>query len=127
MHRIKYPVLLAIVSWFIMAPALPAQDKEAKELAKKLEAKISLKDGIDANTPLKDALEFLADNQQITILVDLKAFEKAGAQKLVEQPVQLKPVKDVALSKVLQMLLDQVNATYKTDKGAVVVVPKPKK
>lgn len=124
-HRIRWLLLFSMLACFATAPALPAQEKkEADPLAKKLEKKISLKDGIEANTPLQDALEFLSQMHDFKIFVNEKAFQAAGIQKVAEQPVRLKPVKDVALGKVLQMLLDQVGGTYKIDKGKVAIQPK---
>jgi len=119
--------VLAVVSSFTLAPAVSAQDKETKELTKKLETKVSLEKGIDANTPLGEALEFVAGRFDVTIVVNTKAFAGAGVQKVEEQPVSLKPVKDVALGKVLQSLLEPVQGTYKIEKGKVVIVPKAKK
>jgi hypothetical protein len=125
--RSKCRLLLVVVGCFVLPAAVPAQDRETKELVKKLDGKISLDKGIDANTPLSDALAFVADKFGISITIDTKAFEKANVLNVEEQPVGLKPVKDMALGKVLQKMLDGVTATYKTEKGKVVVVPKAKK
>src|SRR5262249_23641567 len=45
-------------------------------LAKKLEQPIDLEKGIDKDTPLKDALEFLSDRYDLTILIDTEAFKQ---------------------------------------------------
>jgi hypothetical protein len=123
-HRSNRLLLLAVVGCFTLASGLFAQDKD---LTKKLEGKVTLDKGIDANTPLKDALEFMADKFDLTIVLNSKAFNGVGVQKVEEQPVSLKPVKNEPLGKVLQKLLDPVQATYKTEKGKVVIIPKPQK
>jgi hypothetical protein len=120
--RTKCLFVLAMIGSLTLGPAVSAQDKE---LAKKLKTKISLKNGIPAKTTLNDALALFADDYQLTIIVNTKAFEGApGIQRIEEEPVELKPVKDVELGKVLQKLLDPLGATYKTEKGDVVIVPK---
>jgi hypothetical protein len=126
--RTRCLFVLAVVGCITitLAPTLSAQDKETKDLAKKLQTKVSLDKGIDANTTLKDALEFVADRFDLTIVLNSKAFEAVGVQKVEELPVGLKPVKDVELGKVLQKLLDPVDATYKAEKGKVVIGPKKK-
>jgi hypothetical protein len=129
-------LVLPVLGIFMLASARSAEPKKEttatakpaeSALAKKLKKKVSLEKGIDANTPLQDVLDFLADRYDVTFVVDTKAFEAAGVQKVTDQPIQLKPVKEVALGKVLQTVLDQVQGTYRVEKDKVVVLPKPEK
>ena len=74
----------------------------------KLALLASLEKGIDPNTPLKDALDFLSQRYDLTFVVDTKAFEAIGVQKAEEQPVQLPRMTGVSLETVLRLLLGQV-------------------
>src|SRR5262249_2542580 len=74
----------------------------------KLAQRINLEVGIDPNTPLKDALEFLADRHNFKCSVDGASFDDIGVQNVEEQPVQLPPLKNIKLRSVLKMLLEQI-------------------
>jgi hypothetical protein len=80
----------------------------------RLRQKVTLDKGIDANTPLCDALEFLSDRYDLTIFIDELAFDGVGIRQVRELPVQLERQKGSSpLEKVLRRLLDQVtNETY---------------
>ncbi|OAI48170.1 hypothetical protein AYO44_07875 [Planctomycetaceae bacterium SCGC AG-212-F19] len=87
----------------------PAADAAvAEHLRRKLDQPVNLDKGIDANTPLKDALEFLSDRYDLTLVVDEKAFEARGVQKVAEQPVSLPKLVGVRLSSVFRLLLGQI-------------------
>lgn len=91
----------------------PVTIRKVKELREKLAKPINLEKGIDANTPLKDALDFLQDRYDLTILIDTAAFEADQQLKEVEsQPVKLPKMLGVSLGTVLRLLLSQVNGTY---------------
>jgi hypothetical protein len=79
-----------------------------KALRARLNQPITLENGIDPNTPLKDALDFLGDQAKVQFLIDNKAFEAIGIQKVEEQPVQLSKMKNVSLARVLRLLLGQI-------------------
>ena len=79
-----------------------------RKMEKKLEQKVNLEKGIDANTPLKDALEFLTDRYELTFITDENAFTAIGVQKVSEQPVSLPKMVGVSLATVLRLLLGQV-------------------
>jgi len=49
-----------------------------------LEKPINLDKGIDHNTPLKDALEFLSDRFDVTILVDISAFPRGANEARID-------------------------------------------
>ena len=106
----------------VLVSEAPAQATKGK-----LDRKINLEIGIDANTPLKDALEFLAAKYELNVVVDTKAFEKAGIQLVEEQPVKLAPMKDVTLGRVLTLLTAQVQGMYLVEKEKVLIVPRRKK
>jgi hypothetical protein len=117
----------AFLTGLFILQAGPGRAADDNELTKKLEKKISLAQGIEANTPLKEALEFLSGSQGITIILDTKAFETAKIAKVEEQPVGLKPVKDVKLGAVIKQVVEQANGTYRVEKDRIVIVPKAKK
>lgn len=83
---------------------------------------IDLDKGVDANTPLKDVLEFLTEDRVgIPFIVDSRAFESIGVQKVEEQPVQLPKMTGVPLKDVLRLLLVQIKGDVYT--GAFLVRP----
>ncbi|MBL8799757.1 MAG: hypothetical protein JNM56_38095 [Planctomycetia bacterium] len=79
-----------------------------KELRARLRTPITLPNGIEASTPLKDALEFLAEQAGVQIFIDQNAFAAIGVQQAGEQPVQLAKLKGVPLGRVLHLLLAQI-------------------
>ena len=83
-----------------------------QQMAHKLSLPISMEGGIDANTPLNDALEFLSQRYEVPILVNTAAFKKAGTEDVETLPVKLPKILGARLGTVLQMLLNQVNAAY---------------
>ena len=83
-----------------------------QQLAHKLSLPISVEGGIDANTPLNDALEFLSQRHEVPILVNTAAFKKAGTEDVETLPVKLPKIFGARLGTVLQMLLNQINAAY---------------
>src|SRR5438128_10775704 len=46
----------------------------AKALRERLSKPVTLEKGIEANTPLREALQFISDRYDVTILVDTQAF-----------------------------------------------------
>src|SRR5205085_169153 len=70
---------------------------------------VSLDKGIDRNSPLKDAMEFLADRYDVTILVDEAAFRLEGTEAIGDMPVGLPRLSNVRLQTILQLLCEQVN------------------
>jgi hypothetical protein len=91
--------------------AVAADDDDeapAERLRHKLDQLVNLDKGIDANTPLKDALEFLSDRYDLTLVVDEKAFEARGVPKVNEQPVMLPKLVGVRLRAVFRLMLGQI-------------------
>jgi hypothetical protein len=85
---------------------------------------VTLKRGFEANTPLKDALEFLDDQFELApILIDTDSFKLAGAEQVADQPVQLPPLAGIRLGTVLQKLAEQVNAAYLIRADHIALVP----
>ncbi len=98
------------------APAAPAKESNeaiaAKEMRERLSKPVTLENGIQANTSLREALEFISDRYDVTILVDTQAFKAEGIDAIEEMPVRLPKMVGVKLSTVLRLLLAQINATY---------------
>src|SRR5437870_5100500 len=84
----------------------------AKNIRKKLKKPITLENGIDANTPVEDAVSFLRDRTDLAIMIDVGAFHREGINNVGDSPMQLPVQKGVALSEVLGKILDQIKGTY---------------
>lgn len=89
-----------------VAPQPQAQSKVRAALA----TPIQLRNGIDSNTPLKDALEYLsARSKDVLIVINTQGFEAIGVQKVEETAVQLQGMpRSLPMATVLQLLLRQV-------------------
>ena len=107
-----------------------------RDLRQKLQGPaIGLEKGIDANTPLKDALDFISEANGATIRIDYNAFirlgggpgENVAAQTLSDDaPVTLKPTKKgTSLGNALSEMLAQMQqpATWVVKGGQIVIVP----
>src|SRR5262249_13928395 len=70
--------------------------------------------GIDPNTPLQEAIEFLAETYNLPILINGEAFkEDAQVESVQDQAVRLPHrVHAIKLSTILRALLSQVNGDY---------------
>ncbi|MBV9123350.1 MAG: hypothetical protein JO112_08335, partial [Planctomycetes bacterium] len=90
----------------------PLTVKKVRDMSNKLNQPITLDKPIDPNTPLSDALEFLSDKYDITILIDTEAFKSDGVQDISSQGVKLPRMVGVSLATALRLLLSQVGATY---------------
>ena len=117
---------LSLVAALVAALTLLSGIARAEDARTAVKQKITLKKGIEANTPLKEALEFLGASYKVTITLDEKAFADAGVAKVAEAPVKLAPQKDAPLIMVLQRLADQVKGTCAVDKDGVTIAPKRK-
>jgi hypothetical protein len=95
-------------------PKEKSKGRKTRELIAALNKTVDLDKGIDANTPLKDALEFIGEQSNVPFIVDSKAFEAIGVQKVEEQPVQLAKMTGVRLANVLRLLLGQVKGDVYT-------------
>jgi hypothetical protein len=96
-------------------PSVPAARTANRlgQLTHKLAEVVSLKNGFDAKTPLKDALDFLNDQFELSpILIDTAAFKAAGLDAPADQPVQLPRLTGVRLGSILSMLAAQVHGAY---------------
>jgi len=104
----------SLAASIMLIPVLQAEEKNSGQaIADKLLLSITLEKGIEANTPLKDALEYLGDRYDLTFLINLEAFkEDLSRMDMKDQPVKLPKLTEVRLSTVLRMLLAQVDGTY---------------
>jgi hypothetical protein len=91
----------------------PVTLRRIKRLQSQLAQPVTLDKGLDANTQFKDALEFISDRYDITILVDTQAFKTDNSVESVDDlPVKLPRMVGVSLGTVLRLLAAQVNGTY---------------
>jgi len=72
-------------------------------------------------TPLKDAIDFLAEKGQLQIIVKAKRLEEAGVN--LDHPVTMR-LKNVRLSTLLDVMLEDLNLVY-TEKDDLVVITTP--
>jgi hypothetical protein len=93
----------------------------ARELRGKLSRPINLANGIDANTPLRDALEFIESRQDVSIVLDpvTVPFGQDDPGSLGDRPVKLPKMQNVRLSTVLDMLARQTGTAYLVKPGYV--------
>jgi hypothetical protein len=106
-------LLSAAPVWAVpdQAQAKPAKETKAQKLRKQMQQPIvNFDKGIDANTPLKDAIEYLASTYDIEILIDSKAFDAIGVQKVEEMGVQLPRMVNASMNLVLRKLLSQISS-----------------
>src|SRR5262249_6537692 len=82
----------------------PQTMRAIRNLKTKLSSPITLDKGIEANTPLKEALEFLSDKFDVTILVNSPAFKQEGTDAVEDLPVRLPRMTGVSLGTVLRLL-----------------------
>jgi hypothetical protein len=78
------------------------------------------------NATLNEALEFLSKRFDFKFRIDTEAFANAGVQEVGQSMVKVAQAKKTALSKVLQMVLNQVQGTYRIEKDVLVVVTRKK-
>jgi hypothetical protein len=98
----------AIPDWALANAAQEKTPARPHQLSLRLQQPVNLDKGIDPSTPLKDALEFLSDRYDLTIIVDEQAFLEIGVQRAEEQPVQLPKMVGVTMATVLRLLLSQI-------------------
>jgi hypothetical protein len=78
----------------------------------------------DPNTPLKEALSYVSEVYGIQIVIDNKAFRKAGIEEAQEQPIKLpKTPPSCSVALILKVLLRQLGATYSVHDEFILIVP----
>ncbi len=100
-----------------------AQQREL--LRQKLTQPLVLELGIDENTPLRDAVEFLSDRYDVDMAIDYGAFTRRGTANIWSATVSLPPLIGHSFASVLTQVLDQAGATFETHEDCLIVVPKP--
>jgi hypothetical protein len=97
--------------------AEPARDVRAR-----LARPISLPQGIEPNTALREVLEHLTDRQDVAILLDPMAAQLGQAEGMADfgdRPVRLPKLQNVRLSTVLDMVARQTGTAYLVKPGYV--------
>lgn len=120
MDRSAWSIALILV----LLPVVRADD-EAK-LKKRLDHPVRLEKGIDANTALADAVNYLAEHHEVPIFIDQQAFTRKRIEQVSERPIALRPLVGVRLELALQLLARQVDGTLEIRKGGVWIVPETK-
>ncbi|MFN4261007.1 MAG: hypothetical protein ACK4RK_17080 [Gemmataceae bacterium] len=129
-----------LVAALLASPAIGAENVPGQEVKLPLDPKQRVAEvraklakpsehtvSFDPNTPLKDALEFLSDLEDVAILLDSTAFRAAGCEGIEDSPVALPRLKQVRLGKILDLLLAQLPtpATYFVNGDGIVEVTIP--
>jgi hypothetical protein len=111
--------------WLNLVGAQITNDQQRKlTFEEKLDKPITLDKGIDRKTPFKDALEFVSDRYDMTILIDDAAFKKHLKMNDVgDNPVHLPRLEGVRLGLVMALLAKQVKGTYEIKPDHLVIVP----
>jgi RNA polymerase sigma factor (sigma-70 family) len=93
-------------------------------MQEKLSKPITLENGMDPNTQFKDAMEFLSDRYDFTIVIDDAAFKDQNPEENVEErPIRLPKMIAVDLRTVLRMITAQVGATFRARADYVEILP----
>jgi hypothetical protein len=116
-------LVLAAVAFAGLVPATARGDDQTKALIDKLNSAITLENGFDPNTPLKDALDFLSDRYDMTFVLDVKAFKEEGMEDVEGFKVRLPKMKGVRMGTVLRLTLDQLDASYLVRKDHIEITP----
>jgi hypothetical protein len=111
-------VLFLLCTWGRVAADAP------ESLTNRLQNNVSLPKGIESNTPLRDALDHLADRWKLDIQVDVKLFRKKGSPDVEKQPVMLPRLLNVRLATILDLVARQVNGSCMLLKDRIIVVPR---
>src|SRR5262249_5109274 len=91
----------------------PPADTPLAKLRQQLARPVNLEKGLDANTPLKDALLFIRDRYGVPVLLDTAAFKSdLNIADVEAQPVRLPPLVGVRLGTVLDKLAASVQGSY---------------
>jgi hypothetical protein len=102
----------------VVTSVAPAAEQPTTTLADKLNGRT---DAEFVETPLKDAIEFLASKSDLQIILKAKRLEEAGIN--VDQPVSVR-LKNVRLSTLLDVMLEDLGLVY-TEKDDLVVITTP--
>jgi hypothetical protein len=95
----------------------------ARQWREKLDQPITI--DFEPNTPLREALTFIADRYGMTILLDDEAFKVDSGQPDVNgQPIKLPKLVSVRLRTALRALLEQVNGDYYVKDDVLMVIPR---
>jgi hypothetical protein len=89
-----------------------------------LSKSINVENGIPKGTTLEKALEVIGELSGLTIVLDVRAFERAAVKDIAQKPVQLDDAGELPVNIVLDKLLRQVNAGFSARERAVIVFPR---
>ena len=132
--RLTFGVLFVasavLVGWFGSQTALPTAAAQAKDekkaiaddrddLSAKLMQRVTFDKTLD-QVPLKDAIEFLNDKYDLTILVDARSFDGIGAaavalqaeDEVFQRQVSVPAMRNVRLATILKHVADQLDGVY---------------
>jgi hypothetical protein len=102
---------------------LPLPGGRTAALRDKLEKPVALERTLPSDMTLGKALAACGTRYDIEVRFDMAAFEAVGQPAVQDRPVGMTKAFGIRLGLLLQLLLDQVDATYRVEGGAVVVCP----
>jgi hypothetical protein len=100
-----------------------AQVKEGRQdetLGKKLGQPISFEWG---EGRLEDAIDFLADRYDFQFEIKTESFQQMGSKVVGDREVLFGHAEKIPLGSVVQKLLNQVDGTYRTERGKLIIYP----
>ncbi|HLN28032.1 MAG TPA: hypothetical protein VK395_09815 [Gemmataceae bacterium] len=115
--------LLALVITSVCFLSVALADNQ-ETLENKVQKVVSLPKAIEASTPLKDALDVLAERWNLNIQVESKLFRKKGMANVEGQPVSVPRLRDVRLATLLDLVASQVDGSCMIWKERLVIVPR---
>jgi hypothetical protein len=88
-------------------------ERHAREMRAKLSQPVTLDKGIERGTPLQEALDFITDRYDITLLLNKSAFKaETDPKKRVEnKPIELPRMTGMPLHHVLRLIAAEAGAT----------------
>jgi hypothetical protein len=113
---------IGILGLALIAADTPKKEKSEKEIKELLAKKTKIT--VSESGPLVDGLGWIKAESGIPIVIDKDAFAARGDPEIENQPIRFTKAESVAWSTVLKGVLDPIDATYRIQKGRILVIPK---
>lgn len=122
---LRQPIVLALsllaacahmhgqAAWPAPPEPLRPDELDAAALRSKLASPVTI-DSFEANTPLKEALDFLQERYAFKISFDHKSFQDSGIKDVEKTPIKMPKMVNVSLSLILDGLIGQVGGQRDT-------------
>lgn len=105
--------------------ALTADSKEAATPTDPRDAlELPITMSLDPNTRLQDALEYISDHYNFTILIDNDAFKSENVPDVENNPIKLPRLVGIKLRTALRQVFNQANADFLVQDRHILIVPR---